>query len=99
MCVTSRSRRSAPQLWELSADDREIIVASVSTVEEIRSAIAHLNSHDRALLTAELFAGNLEPDEQALKAALDRGFGDVAAGRVRSIEEVKAMIPRWTSKS
>jgi predicted transcriptional regulator len=75
------------------------MILAVSTVEEIKSAIAHLNAHDRALLTAELFASNLEPDEQALNAALDRGLGDVAAGRVRSVEDVKAMIPQWTSKS
>jgi predicted transcriptional regulator len=71
----------------------------MSTVEEIKSAIAHLNAHDRALLAAELFASDVELDEQALNAALDRGLGDIAAGRVRPLEKVKAMIPRWTSKS
>jgi predicted transcriptional regulator len=38
---------------------------------------------------------NAEPDEAALK----RGLKDVEAGRVRPIEEIKAMTPRWTSKS
>jgi len=42
---------------------------------------------------------NAEPDGDALEAALDRGLKDVEAGRVRPVEEVKAMIPRWTSKS
>ncbi len=71
----------------------------MSTVEEIKTAIARLNERDRALLTAELFASNAEPDEAALNASLDRGLDDVAAGRVRPVDEVKAMIPRWTSKS
>jgi len=71
----------------------------MSTLQEIKSAIENLNPHDRALLTAELFAMNAEPDSAALEAALDRGLKDVEAGRVRPIEQVKAMIPRWTSKS
>jgi len=36
---------------------------------------------------------------KALEAALGRGLKDVEAGRVQPVEEVKAMIPRWTSKS
>jgi len=71
----------------------------MSTLQEIKSAIENLSPHDRALLTAELFAMNAEPDSGALEAALDRGLKDVEAGRVRPIEQVKAMIPRWTSKS
>ncbi len=71
----------------------------MSTLQEIKSAIANLNAHDKALLAAELFAMNTEPDEATLEAALERGLKDVEAGRVHSIDEVKAMIPRWTSKS
>ena len=71
----------------------------MSTLQEIKSAIENLSPHDKALLTAELFATNAEPDSVALDAALERGLKDVEAGRVRSVEEVKAMIPRWTSKS
>jgi predicted transcriptional regulator len=71
----------------------------MSTLQEIKSAIANLSAHDKALLTAELFAVNTEPDNAALEDALDRGLKDVEAGRVRPVEEVKAMIPRWTSKS
>jgi predicted transcriptional regulator len=71
----------------------------MSTLQEIKSAIANLSAHDKALLTAELFAMNTEPDNAALEDALDRGLKDVEAGRVRPVEEVKAMIPRWTSKS
>jgi predicted transcriptional regulator len=67
----------------------------VSTVKEIQAAIPNLNSHDKALLAAELFAMNDTADE----AALQRGLADVEARRVRPVEEVKAMIPRWTSKS
>ncbi len=86
----------------LSATSAAAIIAvrnQMSTLQEIKSAIEHLNAHDKALLTAELFAMNAEPDEAALEAALKRGLKDVEAGRVRSIEEIKAMIPRWTSKS
>jgi len=71
----------------------------MSTLQEIKSAIENLSPHDKAVLTAELFAMNAEPDSAALEVALDRGLKDVEAGRVRSVEEVKAMIPRWTSKS
>jgi predicted transcriptional regulator len=71
----------------------------MSTLQEIKSAIANLSPHDKALLTAELFALKAEPDGAALDAALERGLKDVEAGRVRPIDEVKAMIPGWTSKS
>ncbi len=71
----------------------------MSTLQEIKSAIANLNAHDKALLAAELFAVNAEPDDAALEAALERGLKDVEAGRVHSIDEVKAMIPPWISKS
>ena len=71
----------------------------MSTLDEIRTAIVHLNAYEKALLAAELFAMNAEPDETQLKAALDRGLADVEAGRVRPIEEVKSMIPQWSSKS
>ena len=71
----------------------------MSTLQEIKTAIALLNAHDKALLAVELFAMNGEPDEVELKAALERGLKDVEAGRVRPIEEVRGMIPGWTSKS
>jgi hypothetical protein len=71
----------------------------MSTLQEIKAAIAHLNAHDKALLVAELFAMNAEPDEAALEAALERGLKDVEAVRVRPVEELKSMIPRWISKS
>jgi predicted transcriptional regulator len=71
----------------------------MSTLQEIKSAIENLSPHDKALFTAELFATNAEPDSAALEVALDRGLKDVEAGRLHSVEEVKAMIPRWTSKS
>ena len=79
---------------ETSLDGKEM-----STLQEIKSAIANLSPHDKALLSAELFAMNAEPDSAALEAALQRGLKDVEAGRVRPVEEVKAMIPGWTSKS
>ena len=71
----------------------------MSTLQEIKSAIENLSPHDKALLTAELFATKAEPDDGALDAALERGLKDVEDGRVHRIEEVKAMIPRWALKS
>jgi predicted transcriptional regulator len=71
----------------------------MSTLHEIKTAIAHLDPRERAILTAELFAMESEPDESDLEAALERGLQDVEAGRVRPLEEVRGMIPRWVSKS
>ena len=71
----------------------------MSTLHEIKTAIGHLNPRDKALLTAELFAMESEPDATELEAALERGLRDVEAGRVRPIEDVRAMIPGWISKS
>jgi predicted transcriptional regulator len=73
----------------------------MSTVSEIREAISKLNAQDRYLLMAQLFATMPEPDENdpELLAALDEGLADEAAGRVYSIEEVRAMVPKWISKS
>ena len=77
----------------IKAEDR------MSTLQEIKTAIAHLNAHDKALLAAELFATSADADEAALEVALERGLKDVEAGRVRSVEEVKSTSPRWISKS
>jgi hypothetical protein len=74
-------------------------VSYVSTLQEIKSAIVNLTARDRALLVAELFAFNREPHAEELERPLDRGLADVEARRVRPFEEVKDMIPRWTSKS
>jgi len=71
----------------------------VSTLQEIKMAIAHLAPREKALLTAELFAMESEPDAAQLETALERGLSDVEAGRVRPIEDVRAMIPGWISKS
>ena len=60
---------------------------------------AKLNPRDKALVAAELFATNDEIDAVELEAAFQRGLDDVKAGRVRPVEKVKEMIPRWTSKS
>ena len=71
----------------------------MSTVREIKTAIDRLNPRDKALLTAELFATDVTPDETALELALRRGLKDVESGRVRAIEEVGPMISEWTLKS
>jgi predicted transcriptional regulator len=71
----------------------------MSTLDEIRTAITHLNPREQALLTAELFAIRAEPDGAELELPLQRGLDDVAAGRVHEIEHVKKMIPEWILKS
>ena len=71
----------------------------MSTLQEIRTAIAHLQPRERALLTAELLAAEPEPDMLELEAALERGMADVAAGRVRPLSEAPAMIRGWLGKS
>jgi predicted transcriptional regulator len=71
----------------------------MSTLQEIKSAIAQLPPRERSLLTMELLAAEPEPDAEALEAALERGMADVAAGRVRPISEVPALIREWLGKS
>ena len=69
------------------------------SIVEIRNAIGGLDPREKALLTAELFAMDVGPDATELEAALQRGLDDVEAGRVYEIDDVKKMIPGWTSKS
>lgn len=52
----------------------------MSTLQEIKTAIGNLNARDKALLAAELFAINTEPDSAELEIALERGLKDVEAG-------------------
>jgi predicted transcriptional regulator len=69
------------------------------SIAEIRDAIGALDPREKAILTAELFAFSDEPDPAELERALERGLADVEAGRVHEVEDVRNMIPRWTSKS
>ena len=46
----------------------------MSTLREIKTAIEHLDPRDKAILTAELFALEPEPDAAELVAALERGL-------------------------
>jgi predicted transcriptional regulator len=71
----------------------------MNTLQEIMTAIAHLQPRERALLTAELLASEPEPEMQELEAALERGMADADAGRVCPISEVPAMIREWLGKS
>jgi predicted transcriptional regulator len=71
----------------------------VSTLQEIKTAIAKLPPRDKALLAAELFATADATADAELEAALERGLRDVEAGRVRTVEDVRSMVPGWTSKS
>lgn len=70
----------------------------MSTLQEIRAAIAQLSEREQALLAAELSAKMPEPDPIELEAALQRGLDDVAAGRVICIDEARARLREWISK-
>lgn len=87
------------QAWLRGPFGSGSVSAKMSTLQEIKTAIDGLDPRDKALLTAELFAMEDEPDAAELEAALQRGLGDVEAGRVRPIGEVMGMIPEWISKS
>jgi hypothetical protein len=80
---------------------RSTYPSGMSTVAEIHEAISRLNAQERYLLLTQLFATASEPDanDPELLAALDRGISDDEADRVHSIDEVRAMIPQWISKS
>ena len=53
----------------------------MSTLQEIRTAIAALDDHDKALLTAELFAEQIPAqDEVRMERSLQLGLEDVRAG-------------------
>ena len=71
----------------------------MSTLLEIKAAIASLPPVDKALLTAELFAMETEPDAVLVEPALERGLRDVEAGRVRPVEDVRSLLSGWISKS
>ncbi|HEY0258002.1 MAG TPA: hypothetical protein VGC39_11205 [Candidatus Methylacidiphilales bacterium] len=73
----------------------------MSTVTEIREAISQLKTEDRHLLLAELIATWQEPNDNdpELVAALEQGLADDEAGLVHSLDEVRAMIPQWITKS
>ncbi len=72
----------------------------MSTLQEIKTAIAGLNEHDKTLLAAELFAEQAPtPDEARLAVSLERGLQDMEAGRVRPLQQARALISEWTSKS
>ena len=63
-------------------------------------AIAGLNEHDKTLLAAELFAEQPPaPDAAQLTLSLEHGLQDVGAGRVRPLEDTRALIAEWTTKS
>jgi predicted transcriptional regulator len=71
----------------------------MSTTAEIKRAIEHLKPEDRVALMGWLQAEELEPDPAELERALAAGLHDADAGRVQSVDEVRALIPGWISKS
>lgn len=84
---------------KLASRNRRVLPWVVSTLQEIKSAIANLPDRERALLAAELCAADLQPDADELEVALTRGLNDVRAGRVRELDDVRSKLGEWTSKS
>ncbi len=76
-------------------------LVGMSTVTEIREAISKLKAEERELLLDELLEARLEAHENTpeFRAAIEEGLADIEAGRVHSIEEVRAMSYKWISKS
>ena len=70
----------------------------MTTLLEIKEAISHLPSRERAILTAELFAQE-EPDAVKLEAALEKGLKDVREGRMRPLQDLKGSVGSWITKS
>ena len=81
------------------AGDQPNLRVSMITLQEIKAAIEGLDPREKALLKAELFSIEPEPDDEQLETALKNGLRYVEAGRLRPIEDVRAMIPGWISKS
>jgi len=71
----------------------------MSTLQEIKRSIASLPAADKAILTAELFAMETEPDAALIEPAMERGLRDLEAGRIRPIEDVRSLLPGRISKS
>jgi hypothetical protein len=74
----------------------------MSTVQEILSAMDKLTPEELRIvkLSAESRLDN-DDDDPALLAALQEAVADADAhpGEGKSIEEVRALIPEWISKS
>jgi hypothetical protein len=83
----------------LSSEATRVFFTEMSTLQEVGAAIAQLSEREQALLAAEFAANAPAPDPAELHAALQRGLDDVAAGRVRPIEDVPPLIGQWISKS
>jgi hypothetical protein len=63
------------------------------TTAAIKRAIEHLKPGERVALMGWLHAEELEPDPTELERALAAGLRDADANRVRSIDEVRSLIP------
>jgi predicted transcriptional regulator len=70
----------------------------MSTTAEIKRAIEHLKPEERVALMGWLQAEELESDPTELERALAAGLRDADANRVKSVEDVRALIPGWISK-
>ena len=70
----------------------------MSTVEEIKQAIEQLPPKEQARLRDWIYATEAKPDTVALEQALAKGMKAAREGRVKSVDEVRGMIPKWVGK-
>ena len=73
----------------------------MSTVQEILSAMDKLTPEELRVVKLGAEARLDDDDDPALLAALQEAVADADAhpGEGRSVEEVRALIPEWISKS
>jgi predicted transcriptional regulator len=70
----------------------------MSSLAEIQEAIEKLASEDRARLRAWFDAQDVEETDELL-AAIDEGIRSAETERTFSLEEVRAEIKKWATKS
>ena len=83
---------------ERLAKDSGEEIFEMSSLAEIQEAIEKLASEDRARLREWLDAQDVEETDELL-AAIDEGIRSAETERTFSLEEVRAEIKKWATKS
>jgi hypothetical protein len=73
----------------------------MSTVQEILSAMDKLTPEELRIVKVGVESRLDEDDDPALLAALQEAIADADAhpGEGKSVEEIRALIPKWISES
>ncbi len=67
-------------------------------MEKIQEAIIRLPPKEQSRLREWIYATEPEPGPAALEWALDIGLRAAREGRVKPVEEVRALLPKWAGK-